>query len=67
MPKYILVVALSSALVVPLALPAAQANPALKQANPALKKDVEEAVKREERIKELSLPPRSVHNICKSC
>jgi hypothetical protein len=68
MPKYILLVALSVSLSVSLlASPAAQANPALKQANPALKKDVEEAVKREQRIKELSLPPRSVHNICKSC
>ena len=64
MLKCILLAALSASL---LASSAAQANPALKQANPALKKDVEEAVKREQRIKELSLPPRSVHNICKSC
>ena len=64
MLKYILLVALSSSLLVS---PAAHANPVLKQANPALKKDIEEAVKREQRIKELSLPPRSVHNICKSC
>jgi hypothetical protein len=64
MPKYILLVALSSSL---MASSAAQANPALKQAMPAVKQEIEEAVKREQRIKDLSLPPRSVHNICKSC
>jgi hypothetical protein len=61
MLKYILLAALSSALLVPLlASPAAQANP-------ALKRDIEEAVKREQRIKDLSAPPRSAHNICKGC
>jgi len=64
MLKYILFAALSGAL---LASPAAQANPALKQANPALKKDIQEALKREKRIKDLDIPPRSVSNICKRC
>jgi hypothetical protein len=37
------------------------------QATPVVKKDVEEAVKREQRIKELAAPPRSAHNICRGC
>jgi hypothetical protein len=37
------------------------------QATPAVKKDIEEAVKREQRIKELAAPPRSAHNICRGC
>jgi len=57
MLKYILLAALSASL---LASSAAQANP-------ALKKDIEEAVKREQRIKDLAAPPRSVHNICRGC
>ena len=57
MLKYILLAALSASL---LASSAAQANP-------ALKKDIEEAVKREQRIKDLSSPPRSAHNICRGC
>jgi len=32
-----------------------------------IEKDIEEAVKREQRIKDLSAPPRSAHNICKGC
>jgi len=57
MLKYLLLAALSASL---LASSAAQANP-------ALKKDIEEAVKREQRIKDLAAPPRSVHNICRGC
>jgi hypothetical protein len=30
-------------------------------------KDVEEALKREQRIQELSTPPKSVHNVCRRC
>jgi hypothetical protein len=37
------------------------------QANPAAKKDVDEALKREQRIQELSAPPRSISNICRGC
>jgi hypothetical protein len=37
------------------------------QATPALKKDIEEAVKREQRIKQLATPPRSAQNICRGC
>ena len=36
------------------------------QADPAPKKDVDEALNREQRIKELSAPPRSI-NICRGC
>ena len=37
------------------------------QANPASKKEIEEALKREQRIQELSAPPRSIANICRGC
>ena len=35
------------------------------QADPSSRKDIDEAVKREQRIQELSAPPRSVSNICR--
>jgi len=37
------------------------------QANPASKKEIEEAQKREQRIQELSAPPRSASSICRGC
>ena len=37
------------------------------QASPISKKEVDEALKREQRIQELSAPPRSASNICRSC
>ena len=61
MLRYILLAALSISLSIPLLASSAA------QANPALKRDIEEAVKREQRIKDLSAPPRSAHNICKGC
>jgi hypothetical protein len=36
------------------------------QADPSSKKEIDEAIKREQRIQELSAPPRSV-NICRGC
>jgi hypothetical protein len=61
MLKYIVLAALSTSLSTSLLASSAA------QATPAMKKDIEEAVKREQRIKDLSLPPRSAHNICKGC
>jgi len=37
------------------------------QAAPPSKKEIEEALKREQRIQELSAPPRSVNNVCRGC
>ena len=37
------------------------------QADPAPRKEVDEALKREQRIQELSAPPRSASNICRAC
>jgi len=37
------------------------------QAEPSSKKEIDEALKREQRIQELSAPPRSASNICRSC
>ncbi|HKS62823.1 MAG TPA: hypothetical protein VJT13_14065 [Xanthobacteraceae bacterium] len=37
------------------------------QAAPATKADIQDAVKREQRIHELSIAPKSVHNICRGC
>jgi hypothetical protein len=41
---------------------AAQAAPAASS-----KQSVEEAIKREQRIRDLGIAPRSVHNICRGC
>jgi len=37
------------------------------QANPIVKKEVDEALRREQRIQELSAPPRSASSICRGC
>ena len=37
------------------------------QASPISKKEVDEALKREQRIQELSAQPRSASNICRGC
>jgi hypothetical protein len=37
------------------------------QAAPASKKEIEEALRREQRIQELSTAPKSVNNICRRC
>jgi len=37
------------------------------QAEPSSKKEIDEALKREQRIQELSAPPRSASNICRGC
>jgi hypothetical protein len=37
------------------------------QANPVAKKEVDEALRREQRIQELSAPPRSASGICRGC
>ena len=37
------------------------------QANPSAKKEIDEALKREQRIQELSAPPKSASNICRGC
>jgi hypothetical protein len=37
------------------------------QANPSSKKEIDEALKREQRIQELSAPPKSASGICRGC
>jgi len=37
------------------------------QANPVAKREVDEALRREQRIQELSAPPRSASSICRGC
>jgi len=37
------------------------------QAAPATQKEIQEALKREQRIQELSAPPKSVFNVCRGC
>jgi hypothetical protein len=36
-------------------------------ADPSPKKEIDEALKREQRIQDLSAPPRSASNICRGC
>ena len=37
------------------------------QAAPASQAEIQDAVKREQRIQELSIAPKSVYNICRGC
>jgi len=37
------------------------------QAAPASQTEIQDALKREQRIQELSIAPKSVHNICRGC